>query len=75
MWAKDTHVVVLALLPLFQIVLLCLQFDDLLPKVRGLQLKLVYAHVVQDEGLDTERQRNLLLLFQLLLGLVALNLS
>ena len=62
-------------MPLLQVVLLGLQLDDLFPQVGSLELELVHAHVVQDEGLDTERQGDLLFLLQLLLGLVALNLG
>ena len=64
-----TYIVVLPLLSLLQVVLLSLEPDNGLPQLGGLALELVVVHGVEVEGLDADGQGDLLLLFQLLLGL------
>lgn len=67
----STHVVVLALLPLLQIVLLGFQFDDQVPQFDGLGAQLALVEAGQVQGLDADSQGDFLLLVQLLLRLVA----
>lgn len=71
----STYVVVLPLLPLLEIVFLGLEFDDALPEFCGLLSELLNGEVLDVQGLDADGQRDLLLLFELLLGLVAFQLS
>lgn len=63
------------LLPLLQIVLLGLEFDDALPEFGGLLSELVHGEILDAERLDADGEGDLLLFFQLLLGLVALQLG
>lgn len=74
MYRLGTHVVVLPLLPLLEIVLLGLKFDNAVPELLSLVAQLVYVKVVDVKGLDADGQGDLLLLLKLLLGLVALQL-
>lgn len=68
---SGTHIVVLTFLPFFQVILLSFQFDNELPQLLGLLAQLSLAESFDGQGLDAERQRDLLLLLQLFLSLVA----
>lgn len=63
------------LLPLLKIVFLGLEFDDALPEFGGLLSELVDGESLDAQGLDADGQRDLLLLLELFLGLVAFELS
>lgn len=67
----DTHVVVLPFLPFLKIVFLGLEFDDAVPELLRLHSELFYAEVLNVQGLDTDGEGDLLLFFELFLGLVA----
>ena len=65
----ETYVVVLSLLPLLEVVLLCLESDDGIPELAGLGHEVIVGHAVEVEGLDADGERDLLFLLELLLGL------
>lgn len=71
---SKTHIVLLTLLPLLQIVLFGFKFDYGLPQFGRLGAELVDRQALDLQGLDANAQRNFLLLFQLLLCLAALDL-
>lgn len=70
-----THVVVLPLLPLLEIVLFGLEFDNAFPELLGLDAQFVGGQVVDAEGLDADGEGDLLLFLELFLGLVTLELG
>lgn len=72
---KQAYVIVLPLLPLLKIVFLGLEFDDAFPEFSGFLSELVYGKVLNVQGLDADGQRDLLFFLELLLGLVAFQLS
>merc|ERR1712038_1529193 len=63
------EIVILSLLAFLKIVLFSLQPDNGFPKFGGFALKLFVVHGIEIQGLDADGQGDLLLLFQLLLGL------
>lgn len=69
-----THVIVLALLPLFKIVLLGLQLDYGVPQLVSLGPELLDGETIDFQGFDANTQRDFLLLLELLFRLVALQL-
>lgn len=71
----NIYVVVLSLLSLLKVVFLSLELDDALPELDGLLAQFVHRQAFDVQGFDADRQRDLLLFFQLLLGLVALQLG
>lgn len=70
-----THVVVLPLLPLLEIVLFGLEFDNAFPELLGLDAQFVGGQVVDAEGLDADGEGDFLLFLELFLGLVTLELG
>lgn len=71
----STYVVVLPLLPLLKIVLLGFELDDAFPELLRFDAQFLGAEVIDTEGLDADGQRDLLLFFELFLGLVAFELG
>merc|ERR1719273_1373399 len=60
------------MLPLLVVVLVCLQGNDCVPDLVGFVLQLITVHLSEGQGLDTDGQRDLLLLLLLPLDLLLL---